>query len=76
MGGRGERSKPELSILLESGTFYFALTSPSERLGWISHITVCASTCPVRCGRGKERRGYRHAIDEFIAWYWSEARKA
>jgi hypothetical protein len=27
MGGRGERSKPELSILLESGTFYFALTT-------------------------------------------------
>ena len=26
-GGRTDRSKPELSILLESGTFYFALTT-------------------------------------------------
>src|SRR5229473_543790 len=25
-GGRADRSKPELSTLLESGTFYFALT--------------------------------------------------
>jgi hypothetical protein len=42
MGGRGERSKPELSILLESGTFYFALTCIAI---WIA-IWMLASPIP------------------------------
>jgi hypothetical protein len=31
-GGQADRSKPELSTLLESGTFYFALTAASAPL--------------------------------------------
>ena len=33
MGGLDDRSKPELSTLPESGTFYFALTGPPCSLG-------------------------------------------
>jgi hypothetical protein len=33
MGGRSSHSKPELSTLLERGTFYFALTDSSRIIG-------------------------------------------
>ena len=36
MGGPDGHSKPELSTLLESGTFYFALTAPLKKaFSWL-----------------------------------------
>src|ERR1019366_1857567 len=58
-GGRGGHSKPERSTLLESGTFYFALTAGRSRAGLGDSQAVplpvgCVQEAQKKCKKGTD----------------------
>src|SRR6266487_3768120 len=57
MGGPDDHSKPELSTLLESGTFYFALTEENAAR---KMLRECCG-----CGKLEDRKGAVPKIDKF-----------